>query len=144
MKALFLHANKYEARIESISTRIGTCIIENNDIGQLEVERMEECLVILFQVESGDGDRQIKRLCKDVKKNADTFNIKHIMLGAFGHLSHKWPENPAIASAIAQQVVDTCKVWIGYKVESSHFGYNKTLLLDVKGHQGAIKHRSYE
>jgi|ERR1035437_1383497 hypothetical protein len=155
MKALLLHANRYEARVESQSQRLGDT--EPDELepqveddfgvgvrdGALVIEHMEECLVVLFQVEQGDGDKAVKRICKDAKKIADIVGTRRIMLGAFGHLSDKWPENPEISKEIARQVVEICKGFVGYQVQSSHFGYNKTLLLDIKGHQNAIKHRSY-
>lgn len=155
MKALILHANRYGAEGESSSERIGETPPDElllDDTGEgsprpertLFVEHMEECLVVLFQVEQGDCERQVKRLCKDVKKVADKVGTRRLMLGAFGHLSHKWPADPSVSKEIARQVVETCKAWIEYEVQSSHFGYNKTLLLDVKGHPDALKHRSYE
>lgn len=146
MKALFLHVNRFEGKVQSSSERLDN--VEPDDVTVEEnfgvfVEEMEECLVILFQVEAGDGDKAIRRICNDAKKIAETTGTKRILLGAFGHLSDKWPESPQISKEISWRVIETCRGFNDYEVKASPFGHNKTLLLDVKGHQKAIKHRSY-
>ncbi len=153
MKALILHANQWLVRVESPSDRIAGCQPEelhDDDTGEgpprpthvLAVERMEECLVVLFHIESHDTEKQVKSLCKDVAKIARKVGTSRLMISGFAHLSHSRPD-PIVAKDLFLQVVSTCKTWIEYEVQSSHFGYNKSLVLDVKGHPDAFKHRSY-
>ncbi len=139
MKALILHLNHYRVSIETPSERIDNI---EPEVLRDNLEEMRECLLVLFQVEENDADKQINRLCKDVQKIANYVGTKRVMMGACAHLSHSRP-SLEVAKDIALQVVDTCKSWIEYEVDSSHFGYNKTTLLDIKGHQHSVKYRSY-
>jgi hypothetical protein len=103
---------------------------------------MEECLVVLFQVEEHDKAKCVRELCRDVQKIARKVGTNRVMLSGFAHLSHSRPD-PMVAKDLFLQVITTCQEWPEFEVKSSHFGYNKTLLLDVKGHPDAFKHRSY-
>lgn len=157
MKALFLHVNAYHTTVLRPSERIGACSPEalrfedDDDTGEGPpkpshsrhvVERMEEGLLVLFQVEEHDQSRQIGRFRKDVERIARKVGAVRVMIGAFAHLSHSRPD-PSVAKEIALLVVANCKAIEGLEVESSHFGYDKATILDIKGHPDAVKHRSY-
>lgn len=158
MKALILHANRWEVNVESPSQRIGNCEPEelhydiNDDEGTgegpphplyaLATEHMEECLVVLFHIEKEDSTTQAELLCRDIKLLAKKVGTQRLMVSGFAHLSHSRPD-PTVAKQLFLQIVATCKGWSHYEVRSSHFGWNKSLLLDIKGHQGAFNFRDY-
>ena len=138
MKALFFHADRFGFVVESPSERLGEAIPEEVGNGSLDVE---ECLVALFHVEVADGEQQIRRLCKDIKRIASKVGATRLVVAAFGHLSDSYAE-PDRAIAISRRIVETCRGW-GCEVHTSPFGHNKTLMLHCKGHPDAVKHRGY-
>lgn len=139
MKAIFFHADLFGFEVESPSERLGGAISEEVENESLCVE---ECFVALFHVEEADGEHQILRLCKDIKRIAQKVGATRLMVAAFGHLSSSYA-SPSVAMDISRQVVETCTEWKGYEVHTSPFGHHKTLVLHCKGHPDAIKHRSY-
>jgi len=160
MKALILHANEWLVRAESPSTRIGDCEPEkwlgsDDDTGEgpprplsrmLITERMEECLVALFQIEEGDNEGTVRRLCRTLKSTAKQFGTRRVMVSPFAHLSNSRPD-PKMAKLLSSLVVKTCDDWNvngdpGWEIQSSHWGWNKSLVLNVKGHPNAFKHWS--
>lgn len=147
MKALFFHADLFGFDVDSPSERLGGATPEDlDDTGEGPPRSsgvyVNECLVALFHVEEADGDHQIRRLCKDVRRVAQKVGATRLMVAAFGHLSNSYAP-PSVAIEISRQVVETCRGWEEYEVHTSPFGYNKTLVLHAKGHADAVKHRSY-
>jgi|GEM_PF-1734098 hypothetical protein len=157
MKALILHVNRWASRAESPSERIGDCEPETipqevagyDDTGegsphldQRFVVQETECLVIFFQVEKDDTEKQVRLLCKDIPKIAVKVGTKCLVVECFAHLSHSRPD-PIVAKRLVEQVLKICRNFEGYTVKTSPFGWNKGLELDVKGHPDAFKHRSY-
>lgn len=156
MKALILHVNRWASRAENPSERIGDCepeiieqVVADDDtsedpprLDQRFVVQETECLVIFFQVEKDDTEKQARLLCKDIPKIAVRVGTKRLVVECFAHLSHSRPD-PAVAKKLVQQVLETCRGLEGYEVKTSPFGWNKGLVLDVKGHPDAFKHRSY-
>lgn len=138
MKAIFFHADLFGFAVESPSERLGGATPEETAGKFLNVE---ECLVALFHVEEIDGEYQIKRLCKDIRRIAQKLEATRLVVAAFGHLSNSYAP-PSMAADISQQIVENCRGW-GYEVYTSPFGYNKTFVLHAKGHPDAIKHRGY-
>lgn len=138
MKAIFFHADRFGFVVESPSERLGGAVPEEVKSMSLDVE---ECLVALFHVEEADGDHQIQRLCKDIKRIAEKVGTSRLVVAAFGHLSNSYAQ-PSVAMDVSRQVVEKCHGF-GYEVSTSPFGYNKTFVLHAKGHPDAVKHRSY-
>ena len=138
MKAIFFHADRFGFAVESPSERLDGVSLEEVRSASLEVQ---ECLVALFHVEEADGEKQILRLCKDIKRIAEKVGVTRLVVAAFGHLSHSYAP-PDVALHISQRVVDICRGW-KCEVHTSPFGHNKTFILHTKGHADAVKHRSY-
>lgn len=138
MKVIFFHADRFGFEVESPSERLGGVAPEEATVELLDIK---ECLVALFHVEEADGNRQIQRLCKDIKRIAEKIATSRLVVAAFGHLSSSYA-SPSVAMEISQRVVESCREW-GLEVYTSPFGYNKTFILHAKGHPDAIKHRSY-
>ncbi|MDP3725718.1 MAG: threonyl-tRNA synthetase editing domain-containing protein [bacterium] len=138
MKAIFFHADRFGFEVKSPSERLGGATPEEVRGMSLDVE---ECLVVLFHVEESDDERQIRRLCKDIKRIAEKMVVTRLVVAAFGHLSDSYAP-PNVAMDISRQVVETCREF-GCEVYTSPFGHNKTFVLHAKGHPDAVKYRSY-
>lgn len=140
MKALVLHANRWASTSETRSVR--TSVYGETEITGVLHEEMEECLVVLFQVEAKDTDKQAELICTDVGKMLKRMGVTRLVVEAFDHLSHSQAD-ACRAKEIVDQVVATCRAFVGCEVKTSPFGWDKALMLDIKGHQGAFNHRSY-
>ena len=147
MKALLLHANKWRSYAKSVSSRIGDCEPEEWDNPTWNSEYETNCLVTFFQVEDGDTESEVRRLCRNLKKRAKQLGTRRVVVAPFAHLSTSRPD-PEVAKRLCLLVVETCRLWNvngtsnEWEITSSHFGWNKTLLLDVKGHPNAFVHWS--
>ena len=130
--------------MESPSDRIGDC---KPEAMRSEEEKMEECLVALFQVEEGDTENAARSLCRNLKNTAKQLKTRRVMISPFAHFSDSRPD-PNLAKQLSLRVVEICQEWNlngepGWEIQSSHFGWNKSLLLDIKGHPNAFKHWSH-
>ncbi len=153
MKALILHCNRWASRPESPSERIGGCTpdavqlppVVGEDYGARRYSDQyssQDCLVAFFQVEVADSERHVRQLCKDIKKIAEKVGTTRLVVECFAHLSHSRPD-PEVAKILVAKVLETCRGFGGYEIHTSPFGWNKGLVLDIKGHPDAFKHRSY-
>ena len=105
-------------------------------------EEMTECVVAFMHIEENDGVVQVTEVCKEIEWLAERWRTKKIMLSGFAHLSDSHA-SPEIAKAICEKVITFFKSRPKYTVDSSHFGWNKSLGLNVHGHQGSFHFRSF-
>jgi len=138
MKALLLHANKFATKIVEKSTKpIGI----EPEKRKSQNEQMKECLICFFTVEKNDTKDQINNFYNEIIKTAKELDTKNIMIAPFVHLSN----NIASPSVAKDFYADLMNKFSGsdYKIASSHFGYHKSLLLDIKGHPGSFRYREF-
>jgi len=138
MRSLILHANKFATNlIEESNWPKGI----NSEEMKSEAEEMEKCLVVFFCVEEGDSDKQLDGIYQEILKTSQEVNTKNLLISPFVHLSNKIAK-PDVAKGMYEKLmgkfIDT-----DYVVKSSHFGYHKSLLLDIKGHPGSFRYREF-
>ncbi len=139
MRAQFFHTNVFHSYVEGGSQNIP---LESQEHLKNRESYMKECLTVFFQVEKGDGEGQFDSLCNAIMKIAQEWGTKNLMLSGFAHLSNNHAE-PQVAKEFYDKVIYFFKKRGGYDVGSSHFGYDKCLLLNVKGHPGSFKFRDF-
>ena len=138
MKALLLHANKFVTKVVEESTKpIGI----EPEKRKSQNEQMKECLVCFFTVEKNDTKDQAKNFYLEIIKTANELGTKNIMIAPFVHLSNNI-ESPNIAKDFYTDLMNRFS-GSDYKISSSHFGYHKSLLLDIKGHPGSFRYREF-
>jgi threonyl-tRNA synthetase len=138
MRALLLHANKFQTRIVEESNRpLGI----SPEIKKSPAEQMSECLVCFFTVETGDGDQQIDAFFHEILKTTHEVATKNVMISPFVHLSNKIA-SPQIAKELYEKLLERFK-GMDYSINSSHFGFHKSLLLDIKGYPGSFRYREF-
>ncbi len=138
MRSLILHADKFATKvIEKSKWPKGVCPEEK----KFDSEEMAKCLVVFFCVEESDGKEQVDAIYDEILKTADEVKTKNLMISPFVHLSNKIAK-PAVAKQLYEQLMGK---FIGsdFVVKSSHFGYHKSLLLDIKGHPGSFRYREF-
>jgi len=138
MRSLILHADKFATKvIEKSKWPKGVCPEEKKS----DSEEMAKCLVVFFCVEEGDGKKQVDAIYNEILKTADEVQAKNLMISPFAHLSNKIAK-PAVAKQLYEQLMGK---FIGsdFVVKSSHFGYHKSLLLEIKGHPGSFRYREF-
>lgn len=138
MRSIILNTNKFAAEVVEKSKYPEGISPEKRNT---QSEQMENCLVVLFCVENGDGEKQVNGIYQEILKTADEIKTKNLMIAPFVHLS-----NNIAKPDVAEQLYNHLKNKLtgsDFIVKSSHFGYHKTLLLDVKGHPGSIRYREF-
>jgi len=63
------------------------------------------------------------------------------MISPFVHLSNKIAR-PEVAKQLYELLIDKF-IDLDFVIKSSHFGYHKSLLLDIKGHPGSFRYREF-
>lgn len=138
MRALLLNSNKFAVKVEEESTRpFGI----NPEKRASDTEEMANCLVAFFCVEKGDSEKQLSELRQEIVTTATDFGTKNLMIAPFVHLS-KNIADPETAKEFYAKLMGQFSN-SDYTVKSSHFGYHKSLLLDVKGHPGSFRYREF-
>jgi threonyl-tRNA synthetase len=138
MRSLILHSDKFATKIvEKSKWPKGICPEKKNS----DSEEMEKCLVVFFCVEENDGDKQVDEIYQEILKTAEEVDTKKLMISPFVHLSNNIAK-PVVAKKLYEQLMGK---FIGsdFVVKSSHFGYHKSLLLEIKGHPGSFRYREF-
>lgn len=138
MKALLLHANKFATKIVEESDRPNGI---KPEVKKNPSEEMKECLVCFFTVENGDDDKKVESFYTEIIKTAQEVGTKNLMISPFVHLSNSI-SSPEVAKTVYEQLLNKFKN-SDYCISSSHFGYHKSLQLDVKGHPGSFRFREF-
>lgn len=102
---------------------------------------MEECLVVFFCVEEGDSEKQLNELYEEIVKASDEVKTDNLMIAPFVHLSSKIAK-PEVSKELYEKLMGMFE-GKDFAVKSSHFGYHKTLSLDIKGHPGSFRYREF-
>ena len=138
MRSLILHADKFATKVvEKSKWPKGVCPEEKKS----DSEEMAKCLVVFFCVEEGDGKKQVDAIYAEILKTADEVKTKNLMISPFVHLSSNIAK-PDVAKKLYEQLAGK---FIGsdFVVKTSHFGYHKSLLLEIKGHPGSFRYREF-
>ncbi len=138
MRSLILHADKFATKvIEKSKWPKGI----NPEKKKSNSEEMKKCLVVFFCVEEGDEKKQVDAIYNEILKTAKEIKTKNLMISPFVHLSNKIA-TPEVAKQLYEQLMKKFTD-SDFVVKSSHFGYHKSLLLDIKGHPGSFRYREF-
>ena len=102
---------------------------------------MKKNLTVLFCVEKGDDEIKVENLFTEIIRATTDFSTKKIMIAPFVHLSNNIA-SPSVAKELYEALVGKFQ-GLDYTLETSHFGYHKSLLLRVKGHPGSFRYREF-
>ncbi len=102
---------------------------------------LENALVLLTSIESGDTEAFASRALKDSFDFAEKNKIKTILLYPFAHLSTNLEEPQRAMNLFQYMVKEAGKSKLN--VASAPFGWNKSLMIEIKGHPLAEMSRSY-
>ena len=138
MRALLLHVNTFQTKVIKESNWPKGI---NPEKRKSPSEDMRNCLVAFFCVEKGDSKKQLNALYEDIIKTATEVKTTNLMIAPFVHLS----KNIAEPDTAKRMYILLLEKFVGsnFTVKSSHFGYHKSLLLDIKGHPGSFRYREF-
>jgi threonyl-tRNA synthetase len=138
MRALILHTDKFEVKVIAKSNKPAGISPEEK---KSTSEKMTQNLTVFFCVEENDTEKQLNELYDEIIKTSNEVKTKNIMIAPFVHLS-KNIAKPDVAKKLYESLV---KKFQGknFNIKTSHFGYHKTLSLDVKGHPGSFRYREF-
>jgi threonyl-tRNA synthetase len=138
MRSLIVHADNFEAKINAKSNRPYGIVPETQ---RAEVDRFQDGLVVFFCVEEGDNEIQLEKLYNEITKAANEIQTNKVLIAPFVHLSQNIAD-PQTAKEFYKTLLNKVKD-ANYQTSSSHFGYHKTLSLDIKGHPGSFRFREF-
>jgi len=138
MRALILNANKFVTKIICKSNWPKGIESETQKSSS---EEMEDCLIIFFCVEKEDTEKQLNNLYQEILKTSNEVKTINLMISPFVHLS-KNIADPKTAKKLYEKLKEKF-TGTNFIVKSSHFGYHKSLLLDIKGHPGSFRYREF-
>jgi threonyl-tRNA synthetase len=138
MRSLILHVDKFATKLIEESKWPKGIIPE---VKKSNKEEMKKCLVVFFCVENGDTKKQVEEMYKEILKTAEEVNTKKLLISPFVHLS-KNIAKPETAKNLYEFLMSKF-IDSDFTVQSSHFGYHKSLLLDIKGHPGSFRYREF-
>ena len=107
-----------------------------------KVSVINNALLVLVSVESGDGDVSIDRVVSDIKSRLKQLGRSKVVIYPFAHLSRDLA-GPEDARNTFNAIYEGC-VREGLDAVKAPFGWNKKLTIDVKGHPLAEQGRSYD
>ena len=138
MRSLILHVDKFATKLVEKSKWPKGIIPEKM---KSNTEEMKKCLVVFFCVEKGDTKKQVEAIYKEILKTADEVKTKKLLLSPFVHLSSNIAK-PDVAKKIYELLMSKF-IDSDFTIQSSHFGYHKSLLLNIKGHPGSFRYREF-
>ena len=138
MKCLFLHAKEYQIKITGLATRpLGIQV----EVMKQPIQKIERAIIAFVTVEAEDRIESIEKpLVDDLRLFANQTGESMIVLVPFAHLSNQLASSEK-ALAIFEKLHASLKQ--EFKVERTHFGSDKELMLHVFGHPGNIRFRQY-
>ncbi len=138
MRALLLHTNRFETKIIEESNKPDSIEPEKLSSGG---EKMSEGITCFFTVEEGDDIGILDELLAEIIKMAKETGSSRLMISPFVHLSDTIAK-PETAKMFYESLLEKF-TGSDYEIHSSHFGYHKSLLLDVMGHPGSFRFRHF-
>ncbi len=113
---------------------------EPHDEAEAKEVSVSDALAVLISVEKGDDESAADSAVEDISNLMDRLKRKRLVLYPYAHLS-----NNLIGPAEAKRIMDYMYERIGarYETVKAPFGWNKKLMLDIKGHPLAEQARSF-
>jgi len=139
MRALLFNAGKFAVEFDSYANRPEDIVSE--DVSGKEKQKCDECVVVFITVERGDNKTKVVgAIFREVEKMCLEVGREKVVIVPFAHLSNNL-ENHKKSLDILNAIED--KLGKNLKVMRSHFGSNKSLLLEVHGHVGNVRYREF-
>lgn len=129
MRCLALHCRTFEYRLAQATPAAAPDEADRTDVHK-------NCLVIFVAVERGDGEREISRCAKDVRKLARKAGATSIAVNPFAHLTRAGAAPDVALSgclALRDQLARTADVAVWF----TSFGWIKEFNCEVLGEVSA-------
>lgn len=103
--------------------------------------RVKDALLLLVSVEEGDAEALAGRIVSDAQEFMEKLKIPRLVIYPYAHLSTKLAP-PSKALQVLRKLGEEAEAR-GIEVHRAPFGWNKRLIIAVKGHPLAEQLRSY-
>lgn len=138
MKTLMFHSKKYEIKIVRLANKPKGINPEN--VNEKE-QKVKDCILAFICVEQGDNlEKFSKNLSEEILKFAKEVKCSKTIICPFAHLSNNlanYKEGIKFFDLLEEELKNEIEVF------RSHFGSDKSLLLEVYGHTGAVRFREF-
>ena len=137
MKILMWHCKKYEAVLTGLSNRPKDIKPETK---RMNKEKIGRCILSMITIEKKDKEEKIKEASNEIKKFAKDTKTPNILLAPFVHLSNNIANSDKSMKIILALEEELKKE---FSVLRSHYGYDKSLKLEIFGHKGNVRFREF-
>lgn len=134
MRILQMHADYIE--YEPIKKEIALA-----EESEKKKNRFEDILVLFISVEEGDSETVVRKAIGETKIFLDSIKLNKVLIYPFAHLSSKLAK-PHVALNISKEMESYAKN-LGIETYRAPFGWNKKLVISVKGHPLAEQSRVF-
>lgn len=138
MKCLFFHLKHFHSEVVGLAKRPEGIIPE--PLSKIAEDAID-VVAVFVTVERKDTISMAKECVKDILKFTNDVGVSEVVLCPFAHLSHdlaKYEVALKILTSV-ERLLSESKI-ILHRV---HFGSDKSLLLDVYGHEKNVRFREY-
>ena len=104
--------------------------------------RIEDAVLSLVSIENGDDESVAEKFVNDSSKLLEKLSAKRLIIYPYAHLSSNLAP-PSKAIQLLKVMAESASR-LGVEVHKAPFGWNKRLVIAVKGHPLAERFRSYE
>jgi len=137
MRALLFNAKEYGVKFDSLANKPEGIIPE--EVKGKEEQECEDCVVAFITIEQEDNEEKAKGMAKEIEKMCNEVKRDKAVIVPFAHLSNNLGE-PNVSLKLFKLIEREIK---GVEVIATHFGSNKSLHLDIYGHQGNARYREF-
>ena len=111
-----------------------------HDDVELKEIMVSDALVVLISVEKDDDESAADGAIDDISKHMDNLKRKKVVVYPYAHLSSNL-SSPKDAKKLLEYIYE--RLGSRYEAVKAPFGWNKKLMLDIKGHPLAEQARSF-
>jgi threonyl-tRNA synthetase len=137
MKALLLNVKKYKIEITGLATKPEG--ISPEEVKE-KTQEVKDAILAFITLEDGDTKGKAIQLKEDLLKMASQTKRERVIICPFAHLS-----NNLASSNLSLEILNELHNILKEEIEThrTHFGSDKSLLLDIPGHIGNIRFREF-
>lgn len=133
----------YGSQVTGLSTRqVGRITHDSLDTDGHSIGIDEAVTVVFITVEQNDESVQLSNIALEIDAASQDWKRRKIVLVPFAHLS-----NQLANAEEAQQMIDELTKELtklsSAKIQKDHFGSDKSLKIELLGHPGNVRFRSF-
>lgn len=140
MKMMLWDCSRHKSKVTGLSTRgVGELVVDDMTTEPLI---LKDVLVAFLTVEHGDGPEAAAEATIEIIRSAKDQGRKNVLVVPFAHLSDQLA-SMSEGRKLIESVYEQLQKKFSGSVFKEHFGSDKSLSIDLVGHPGNVRFRSF-